>query len=488
MRYGTDMWCFYDRLFIGGEWVRPASPDTLQVVSASTEEVIGSVPKGNEADADAAVAAARRAFDDPTGWASWSPDQRADGLLRLATAIDKYSGAIAIRVSSQNGMPSSISKQTEAVMPATLLRYYAGLIRDTAVEEHRPSLVHGTTAVRKEPLGVVAAIVPWNFPQSLTFFKLAPALAAGCTVVIKPSSETVLDAFLLADAVEEADLPAGVINIVTGGGRTVGTRLIHHPGVDKVAFTGSTDAGRTIAEQCGRLLKPVTLELGGKSAGIILDDVDLHQSMRSMFSSTLLNNGQTCFISTRILAPDNRYDEVVDAFTAMASALRVGDALDPKTQIGPVASAHQRHNIEAHIAQGKSEGARVTTGGRRPADLDRGWFVEPTIFADVDNKATIAQEEIFGPVLSIIRYNDEDEAIRIANDSVYGLGGTVWTADPDRGLAVARRVQAGAVGVNGFTLDHGAPFGGVKSSGLGRELGPEGLHPYQQLKSVYLPD
>lgn len=487
MCYGMAMWCFYDKLFIGGEWVRPASQETIRVVSASTEEVIGSVPKGVAADADAAVAAARRAFDDPTGWSTWPPERRADALIRLAEYIDKYSASTAIRVSSQNGMPVSIGKLTEGVMPAILLRYYAGLIRNTPVEVHRPSLVSGTTAVRREPLGVVAAIVPWNFPQSLTFFKLAPALAAGCTVIIKPSSETVLDAFLLADAVEEAGLPPGVVNVVPGDGRTVGTHLVQHPGVDKVAFTGSTDAGRTIAEQCGRLLKPVTLELGGKSAGIILDDVDLHHSMKSMFSSTLLNNGQTCFISTRILAPESRYDEVVEAFTAMAAALRVGDALDPRTQIGPVATARQRHSIEAHIAQGKAEGARITTGGQRPQDLDRGWFIEPTIFADVDNHATIAQEEIFGPVLSIIRYRDEDDAVRIANDSVYGLGGTVWTADPEHGLAVARRVHAGAIGVNGFTLDHGAPFGGVKSSGLGRELGPEGLYPYQQIKSVYLP-
>lgn len=481
------MWCFYDRLFIGGEWARPASRNTIRVTSATTEEVIGVVPEGNETDADAAVAAARRAFDDPTGWATWTSEARADALLRLASVLDRYSGITAVRVSSQNGMPLRTSRQTEAIMPATLLRYYAGLTRDAPLEERRPSQAGGTTAVRKEPLGVVAAIVPWNFPQTLTFFKLAPALAAGCTVVVKPSSETVLDAFLLADAVAEAGLPAGVVNIVTGGGRTVGTHLIHHPGIDKVAFTGSTEAGRTIAEQCGRLLKPVTLELGGKSAGILLDDVDLARSMRQMFASTLLNNGQTCFISTRILAPETRYDEIVDAFTAMAASLRVGDALDVETQIGPVATAHQRKSIEDYIARGKSEGARITTGGRRPADLERGWFIEPTIFADVDNDAVIAREEIFGPVLTVIRYRDEDEAVRIANDSTYGLGGTVWTADAEHGLAVARRIQAGAVGVNGFTLDHGAPFGGVKSSGLGRELGPEGLRPYQQLKSVYLP-
>lgn len=484
------VWCMayvYDRLFIGGKWVAPSSSETISVISAATEEQIGSVPLGKEADADAAVIAARAAFDDPTGWSSWAPERRAEAIGRFADEIEKRSTEFVTRVSQQNGMPVRIGAATEGAHPALVLRYYAKLVTELPTEERRESLVAGTTLVAKKPLGVVAAIVPWNFPSSITSFKIAPALAAGCTVIIKPSSETVLDAFLLAEAAEAAQLPPGVLNVVPGSGRGVGSYLVQHPGVDKVSFTGSTGAGRTIAEQCGRLLRPVALELGGKSAGIVLDDVDLSAVYRDLFGATMLNNGQTCFISTRILAPQSRYDEVVDTFTALMSSLRIGDPLDPKTLIGPVVSAKQRESIESYIAKGKAEGGRITTGGGRPKGFDRGWYVEPTVFADLDNNATVSREEIFGPVLSIISYQDDDDAVRIANDSDFGLGGTVWTSDIDRGLGVARRVETGTIGVNGFTLDHGAPFGGVKDSGLGRELGPEGLAAYQQLKSVYLP-
>jgi acyl-CoA reductase-like NAD-dependent aldehyde dehydrogenase len=295
-----------------------------------------------------------------------------------------------------------------------------------------------------------------------------------------------LDAFLLAEAVAEAELPPGVVNIVPGGAAT-GAYLVRHPDVDKVAFTGSTTTGRTIAEQCARLLRPVTLELGGKSAAIILDDTDLVDQLAEFFAATLLNNGQTCYLGTRVLAPRSRYHSVVDVLTAMASGLTVGDPLADATEIGPLVSRKQRDRVEGYIAKGRAEGARLTTGGGRPADLDRGWYVEPTIFADVDNSATIAREEIFGPVLSVIRYDDIDQAVAIANDSDYGLGGSVWTADPDRGLAVARRINTGSIGVNGYTLDPGSPFGGVKASGIGRELGPEGLAAFQQLESIYLP-
>lgn len=477
----------YGSLFIDGGWVPPSSSRRIAVHSASTEELLGHVAAGEEADVDAAVAAARWAFDDPAGWANWEPAARADALERFAAELASRSEAIVQRVSSQNGMPVRIGRQTEGVVPANLVRYYAGLIRKQEQEERRPSMVAGTTAVRREPIGVVGAIVPWNFPQSLTFFKLAPALAAGCTVVLKPSSETVLDAMLIAEAAIAAELPSGVLNIVPGSGRGAGAHLVSHPDVDKVAFTGSTEAGRSIAETCGRLLRPVTLELGGKSAGIILDDADLAVCMKGMFSSSLLNQGQSCFISTRILAPRSRYEEVVDAFTALASSLKIGDALDESTVIGPLASAKQRDSVEAYIAKGWAEGGRITTGGGRPAGFERGWFVEPTIFADVSNDDTIAREEIFGPVLAIIPFTDDADAVRIANDSEFGLGGTVWTADVERGLAVSRRMQTGTVGVNGFTMDPGAPFGGVKSSGLGRELGPEGLSAYQQFKSIYLP-
>ncbi|MEV0404414.1 aldehyde dehydrogenase [Actinoallomurus sp. NPDC050550] len=475
----------YDSLFIDGQWAEPHGTGRIVVRSPNTEDEIGDVPEAVEADVDDAVAAARRAFEDPSGWAAWPPEARAGAMERLADALDARAEDMASRVSGQNGMPIAIARQIEAGMPALVLRYYADLIRRTPAQETRPGLLGGSALVRREPIGVVAAIVPWNYPQTLASFKIAPALAAGCTMVIKPSPETVLDAYLLAQAVIDAQLPPGVVNIVTGG-RELGAHLVAHPGVDKVAFTGSTAAGRSIAETCGRLLRPVTLELGGKSAAIVLDDADLDGHLQDLFGACLLNNGQTCYLGTRVLAPRIRYDRIVDTVTELARALRVGDSLDPETQIGPLVSARQRDRVESYIAKGRSDGARLTAGGGRPTGRDRGWFVEPTVFADVDNRATIAQEEIFGPVLTITPYTDVDEAVAIANDSDYGLGGSVWTSDPDRGVAVAARVRTGTIGVNGYLPEPVAPFGGVKDSGIGRELGPEGLTAYQQFKSVYL--
>jgi aldehyde dehydrogenase (NAD+) len=473
-----------NELFIGGEWVEPQGSERISVICASTEELAGSVPEGANADIDAAVLAARAAFEDPSGWSSWSVEDRAQALERLAGALESRSEETAHRVSLQNGMPISIALQTEAIFPAVLARYYAGVIRQTALEEDRPGLLGGVIHVLHKPVGVVGAIVPWNFPQALTMFKLAPLLAAGCTVVIKPSPETVLDSLLLAEAIIEAGLPAGVVNIVPGG-RELGGYLVEHPGVDKIAFTGSTAAGRAIARRCGELLRPVTLELGGKSAAIVLDDADLSQSAESLFAATLLNNGQTCYLGTRVLAPRSRYDEVLEVFGGLAGALQVGDALDPSTQVGPMVSARQRERVEGYIEKGRAEGARVVVGGGRPEDRDRGWFVQPTVFADVENSHTIAREEIFGPVLSVIPYDGVDEAVAIANDSDFGLGGSVWTGDHERGEAVARRVQTGSIGINHYVLDPAAPFGGVKASGLGRELGPEGLAAYLQLQSIY---
>jgi acyl-CoA reductase-like NAD-dependent aldehyde dehydrogenase len=472
-----------DELFIGGTWVAPKGGDRIQVLSASTEEPIGSVPEGSEGDIDAAVAAARAAFDDPQGWSSWSAEQRAEALERLAAAHEARGPEIARRVSLQNGMPIAMSSQLEAVYPGVLARYYAGLVRQTAFEEERTGLMGGTIGVSRKPIGVVAAIVPWNFPQSLAMFKLAPLLAAGCTVVVKPSPETVLDSLELAEAVIEAGLPPGVVNIVPAG-REVGAYLVEHPGVDKVAFTGSTAAGRKIAERCGALLRPVTLELGGKSAAIVLDDADLMANAESLFSATLLNNGQTCYLGTRVLAPKSRYDEVLAVLGGMASSLKVGDAMDEATQIGPMASARQRDRVQGYIEKGRAEGARVVAGGEAPSQ-ERGWFVQPTVFADVDNTHTIAREEIFGPVLSVIPYDTVDDAVAIANDSDYGLGGTVWTADPERAEQVARRVQTGSIGINHYLLDPAAPFGGVKASGIGRELGPEGLAAYLQIQTIF---
>ena len=383
-------------------------------------------------------------------------------------------------------MPISIAQQLEGGFPLVVIRYFVELLKTASFEDTRPHTLGGTTTVRREPLGVVAAIAPWNYPQTLASFKYAPALAAGCTVVLKPSPETVLDAMLLAEAIEASDLPPGVFNVVPGG-REVGAYLVSHPGVDKVAFTGSTAAGRQIAETCGRLLRPVTLELGGKSAAIVLDDADLDLATmgEDLFAATLMNNGQTCYLGTRILAPRSRYGEVVDTLAAFASSLTVGDALDPATQIGPMASETHRDRVEGYIAKGSGDGARLVVGGGRPDGLDAGWFVSPTVFADVDNNATIAQEEIFGPVLSVIPYTTTPTPCRIANDSDYGLGGTVWTSDPDRGRAVANRVRTGTIGINRYMLDPGAPFGGIKASGIGRELGPDALHAYQAVKTIY---
>jgi acyl-CoA reductase-like NAD-dependent aldehyde dehydrogenase len=475
----------YGTFFIGGEWVAPAGSDRIQVVGAGTEGGIGSVPDAVEADIDRGVAAARAAFDDPSGWSSWTAQQRGEVLEALAVAMDARAEDSAYRTSVQNGMPIALARQLEGPLPGVLLRYYVGLATAQDVDEIRPGLLSGPALIRRVPIGVVAAIVPWNFPQTLTFIKLAPLLAVGCTVVLKPSPETVLDAFTLAEAAEAAGIPAGVINIVPGG-REVGAYLVQHPGVDKVAFTGSTRAGRQIGEVCGRLLRPVTLELGGKSAAIVLDDADLSSHLEALFGACFANNGQACWLNSRILAPRSRYDEVVEVFAALANGIQVGDPLDEATQMGPLVSARQRDTVESYIAQGRSDGATVAAGGGRPAELERGYFVQPTVFAGVKPDDVIAREEIFGPVLAVIPYEGVDDAVAIANDSDYGLGGTVWTSDHERGLAVAKRIQTGTIGINQYFTDLSAPFGGVKASGLGRELGVEGMTAFQAFQTVYL--
>jgi acyl-CoA reductase-like NAD-dependent aldehyde dehydrogenase len=472
-------------LFIGGKWVASQGKETINAYSAATEERIGSFPEASPSDIDRAVFSAREALSSPE-WADISRTERAALMHRFADVLEAQKDDRARTVTMQNGMPISIANFAEGDGAVALLRYYADLAKTVELEEIRPRLDGtGTTVVQRTPIGVVGAIAPWNFPAVLSMFKLAPILASGSTVVFKPSPETTLDSFMLAEAAEEAGLPNGVINIVPGGAE-IGKYLVGHAGVDKVAFTGSTGAGRQIGKVCGELLKPVTLELGGKSAGIILEDASVEETITGLSTASLLNAGQTCYMSTRILAPKSRYSEFVEAITAMASSLPVGDPLDPSTYVGPLVSKAQKERVLGYIEKGKAEGATLTTGGGEPRDIDRGWFVEPTVFSDVDNSSTIAREEIFGPVLSVIPYADEDEAIALANDSDYGLGGTVWTADKDRGLSVARRVVSGSFGVNRYDLDWGAPFGGVKSSGLGRELGPEGLEAYFSLKSIFL--
>jgi acyl-CoA reductase-like NAD-dependent aldehyde dehydrogenase len=407
-------------------------------------------------------------------------------MERFATALQARAHLIAETVTGEIGMPISLSLRVNGGFGSAALRYYAELARALPLTEDRAAFGGGTTQVRREPLGVVGAIVAWNYPQTLAMMKIAPALAAGCTIVLKPALETALDANILADAAAEAGLPPGVFNVVPGG-LEAGEALVAHPGVDKVAFTGSTPAGRSIGEVCGRLLRPVTLELGGKSAAIVLDDADPEAAAAGLAKVSFPNSGQTCYASTRVLAPESRYEEVLEAVTGMAASLRVGDPFDPATVLGPVVSARQRERVERYIANGRDAGARLTTGGGRPKHLDRGWYLEPTVFGDVCNDMVIAQEEIFGPVVVVIPYGDEEQAVALANDSEYGLGGSVWTSDIERGKAVAGRIQTGSVGINGYALDLASPFGGYKASGLGRELGPEGLNAYFQLKSVYLP-
>ena len=476
-----------DTIYIGGQWVAPSSASKIAIQSPATGERVGSVIAAAERDIDRAVAAARAAFDDPSGWSNWEPADRAAVLNEFARQYQLAAQDMVRTVCQQNGMPISQAALLEGAVPGMLLTYYAGLIEELPASETRQTPMGTRTLVSHVPVGVVAAITPWNVPQTQAAFKYVPALAAGCTVVLKPSPETPLDALLLAEIAEKAGLPAGVLNVLPGGA-DIGRALVASAGVDKVSFTGSTSAGREVASTCGRLLRPATLELGGKSAAVILDDpgLDLNEFADRLFAATLFNTGQMCFASTRILAPRRRYDEVVEFCTAMARSLAIGDPLDPNTQIGPLVSSAQQQKVERYIQQGLADGGTVTTGGRRPPHLPQGHFIEPTIFAGLDNNSAVAREEIFGPVLTVIAYDDEDDAIRIANDSEYGLGGTVWSPDHDHAVAVATRIHSGTVGINHYLPDITAPYGGMKNSGIGRELGPEGLRGFQHAKSIFM--
>ena len=471
--------------YIGGEWVEAESSRVTTVTCSATGESLGGYPVATNADVDRAVVAARRGLADPSGWSVWSADERGRAMERLADALERRGEEIAQLIAREVGTPIEAARGSGAQYAARLLRFYAGVARSIDFESTRPAFA-GRTLVRREPVGVVALIVPWNYPVSLACFKLAPALAAGCTAVLKPSAETGLDSYLLAEAVAEAGFPPGVINIVPAG-REVGAYLVTHPGIDKVSFTGSTEAGRSVAERCGALLRPVTLELGGKSAAVVLDDVALDVFATHLLGSSFPNNGQTCTASTRILAPRSILSDVCDVVTEKARSYRVGDPRDPTTDIGPLVSSRQRDRVEGYIRTGRDEGGRITTGGGRPDDLEVGLFVAPTVFIDVDPGMTIVREEIFGPVVVVLPYDGGDDgAVALANDSTYGLAGTVWSADTQRAIDVARRIDTGTVGINSWDLDVGAPFGGRRHSGLGHELGPEGIDGYLRYKTLFV--
>ncbi|MGW4354018.1 aldehyde dehydrogenase [Nocardia sp. NPDC004582] len=472
----------YQSLFIGGRWTEPAGTDTLTIVSPATLETVGSVPVVTRADVDAAVAAARRAFDSGP-WPATPPEERAALLSRVVALLDQKSGDLANALSAETGAPPMAASTLNYVSGRATLDYYAGLGKSFPWTETRTGLF-GTSRVSREPVGVVAAVIAWNVPIFLAINKLAPALLAGCSVVLKPAPLTPLAANLLADIFAEAGLPEGVLSVLPAEA-DASEYLVSHPGVDKVTFTGSSAVGRKIASIAGSQLKRCSLELGGKSAAILLPDMDI-TAMPQLAFSGLMNSGQACVAQTRILAPRGRYDEILEALTAAVDLFPVGLPDDPAAQLGPLISKAQRERVEGYIAKGKDEGARLIRGGGRPDDLP-GWYVQPTVFADVDNAMTIAREEIFGPVLSVLPYDTEEEAIAIANDSDYGLAGSVWTADIEHGASVAAKVRTGTYAINWYAFDACAPFGGYKTSGIGRENGPEGLDAYCETKSLLMP-
>jgi betaine-aldehyde dehydrogenase len=476
----------HKQLFIGGEWVDPAGTGTIDVISPHSEDLVGRVPEGTAADIDRAVAVARDAFDNGE-WPRLSPEERMAAVQKFSEAYAAHIPDMAAVITEEMGSPISFSNLAQSPAPWMMLNTFLQVGAEYPWEETRQGVLGSDVVVRREPVGVVGAIVPWNVPQFVTMSKLAPALIAGCTIVIKPSPETPLDGFLMADILNEAGIPKGVVSVIPAG-REVGEHLVRHPGVDKIAFTGSTAAGRRIASICGEQLKRVSLELGGKSAAIILDDADLAATIQGLKFASLMNNGQACVAQTRILASRDRHDEVVDALSEMVGALAVGDPQDETTEVGPLVAERQQERVEKYIALGQEEGAKVAVGGSgRPSGLEKGWYVKPTVFSSVDNSMRIAREEIFGPVLAVIPYDDTEDAVRLANDSEYGLAGSVWTSDVDQGLEIARRVRAGTYGVNQYTMDFVAPFGGYKASGIGREFGIEGLTHYIELKSIVPP-
>ncbi len=466
----------YDRHYYDGDWQVPSTRETIAVISSASEEAVARVPRGTADDVDRAVKAARRGF---ATWSRVPVEERAQWLEKLAAAAKTRVPQIAEAISHEVGTAFLFSTKVQAEFPITMIAMHAKFIREAKLEEEL-----GNSLVIKEPIGVIGCVTPWNYPLHQAVCKIAPALAAGCTIVLKPAEMAPLSAFLLAEAAHEIGLPAGVLNVVAGSGRVVGEAIVAHPDVDMVSFTGSLQAGRHIASVAGAGIKKVCLELGGKSAFVVLDDAPFEKAIPAGVNNCMQNSGQTCSAWTRMLVPRARHDEAVELAKAQLAKLTLGDPFDPKTRLGPLASAGQRDTVLAFIEQGKKEGATLVAGGAKPANLAKGYYVEPTIFANVNNQMTIAQEEIFGPVLAVIPYEDEADAIRMANDSPYGLAGGVWAATPERALGVARQLRTGQVDINGGRFNMLAPFGGYKKSGIGREIGPLALEEFFQLKSI----
>ncbi|BBZ01269.1 aldehyde dehydrogenase [Mycolicibacterium chitae] len=474
----------YDKLFIGGRWVAPSSSEIIEVFSPATGEKVGQVPLATKTDVDAAFAAARKAFDEGP-WPRKTPHERQAVIAKAVELIEARADEFKRLLTLETGQPQTIVDMMQYGAAMSTLQFYASAADKFAWKDIRDG-AYGQTLVLKEPIGVVGAVVAWNVPFFLAANKLGPALLAGCTIVLKPAAETPLTTNLMAEVFAEAGLPEGVLSVVPGGPET-GRALTDNPEIDKFTFTGSSAVGKEIGKIAAERLKPCTLELGGKSAAIILEDADLDSTLPMLVFSGLMNSGQACVGQTRILAPRSRYDEVVEKLGNAVSAMPAGLPDDPGTVIGPLISEKQRERVEGYIKKGVEEGARIVAGGGRPEGMDTGWFVQPTVFADVDNSMTIAQEEIFGPVLAVIPYEDEADAVRIANDSVYGLAGSVYTTDNKKALEIAAQIRTGTYGVNMYAFDPGAPFGGYKNSGVGRECGPEGIAGYCESKSVLLP-
>ncbi len=469
----------HDKIYINGQWVEPVGKGMIEVINSTTEEVMGRIPECTAEDVNRAVSAARAAFDT---WSVTPVAERAAIIGRIAEGLKNRLNEIANLIANEVGMPLPLATAVQAGMPAMVMGSYAKLLADYQFEEQV-----GNSLIVKEPVGVVGCITPWNYPLHQVVAKVAPALAAGCTVVLKPSEVAPLTAFVLAEIMHDAGLPAGVFNLVTGDGPVVGEAIAAHPDVDMVSFTGSTRAGKRVSEVAAQNVKRVALELGGKSASVVLDDADLQKAVSSSVGNCYFNSGQTCSAHTRLLVPKSKYDEAVEIARATAEKFNVGDPRTGEAKLGPLVSKTQQERVRNYINKGIEEGATLVTGGAdQPEGLEKGFFVKPTVFANVRNEMTIAQEEIFGPVLSIIAYEDEDDAVRIANDTIYGLAGGVWSGDDERAKRVARRIRAGQIDINGGKFNPLAPFGGFKQSGHGREMGKFGFEEYLEIKSLQL--